>query len=223
MIDKLLGGRYRIITTLGSGGFSQTYVAEDTHRPGNPKCAVKHLQPANSNQSFLESARRLFNSEAETLEKLGHHDRIPRLLAYFEENQEFYLVQEFIPGELLTNKLQPGQRWTENQVWEFVSEILEILVFIHAQGFIHRDIKPSNIIQRQQDNKLVLVDFGAVKQNWAQLLSQTSNIEMPATVGIGTPGYMPMEQARGRPRPNSDIYALGAIALQALTGLYPMN
>ncbi|PSB35410.1 serine/threonine-protein kinase [Chlorogloea sp. CCALA 695] len=223
MIDKLLGGRYRIVATLGSGGFSQTYVAEDTHRPGNPQCAVKHLQPANNNQSFLESARRLFKSEAETLEKLGHHDRIPRLLAYFEENQEFYLVQEFIPGELLTNKLQPSQRWTENQVWEFVSEILEILVFIHAQGFIHRDIKPSNIIQRQQDNKLVLVDFGAVKQNWAQLLSQTSNIEMPATVGIGTPGYMPMEQARGRPRPNSDIYALGAIALQALTGLYPMQ
>jgi serine/threonine-protein kinase len=223
MIDKLLGGHYRIVATLGSGGFSQTYIAEDTHRPGNPQCAVKHLQPANNNQSFLESARRLFKSEAETLEKLGHHDRIPRLLAYFEENQEFYLVQEFIPGELLTNKLQPGQRWTENQVWEFITEILEILIFIHAQGFIHRDIKPSNIIQRQQDNKLVLVDFGAVKQNWAQLLNQTSNIEMPATVGIGTPGYMPMEQARGRPRPNSDIYALGAIALQALTGLYPMQ
>ncbi|MBW4665541.1 MAG: protein kinase [Chroococcus sp. CMT-3BRIN-NPC107] len=223
MIDKLLGGRYRIVATLGSGGFSQTYIAEDTHRPGNPRCAVKHLQPANNNQSFLKSARRLFNSEAETLEKLGHHDRIPRLLAYFEENQEFYLVQEFIEGQLLTNKLQPFQRWTENQVWEFVKEILEILVFIHAQGFIHRDIKPSNIIQRQNDNKLVLVDFGAVKQNWTQLLSLTSNVEMPATVGIGTPGYMPMEQARGRPRPSSDIYALGAIAVQALTGLYPMQ
>ncbi len=223
MIDKLLGGRYRIVTTLGSGGFSQTYVAEDTHRPGNPKCAVKHLQPANNNQSFLQSARRLFNFEAETLEKLGYHDRIPRLLAYFEENQEFYLVQEFIEGQLLADKLRPNQRWTENQVWEFIKEILEILVFIHAQGFIHRDVKPSNIIQRQQDNKLVLVDFGAVKQNWTQLLNQTSNIEVPATVGIGTPGYMPMEQARGRPRPNSDIYALGAIAMQALTGLHPMK
>lgn len=223
MIDKLLGGRYRIITTLGSGGFSQTYVAEDTHRPGNPKCAVKHLQPANSNQSFLESARRLFNSEAETLEKLGHHDRIPRLLAYFEENQEFYLVQEYVQGQLLTQKIQPHQHWTEYQAWKFLKEILEILVFIHAQGFIHRDIKPSNIIERQQDNKLVLVDFGAVKQNWTLLLSQTSNVEMPATVGIGTPGYMPMEQARGRPRPSSDIYALGAIAVQALTGLYPIE
>jgi serine/threonine protein kinase, bacterial len=223
MIDRLLGGRYRIVTTLGSGGFSQTYVAEDTHRPGNPKCAVKHLQPANSNQNFLQSARRLFQSEAETLEKLGHHDRIPRLLAYFEENQEFYLVQEFVQGELLTDKLLPNQRWTENQVWEFIQEILEILVFIHGQGFIHRDIKPSNIIQRQEDNKLVLVDFGSVKQNWTQLLSLTANIQTPATVGIGTPGYMPMEQARGRPRPNSDIYALGAIAVQALTGLYPMQ
>ena len=223
MIDRLLGGRYRIITTLGSGGFSQTYVAEDTHRPGNPKCAVKHLQPTNSNQNFLQSARRLFQSEAETLEKLGHHDRIPRLLAYFEENQEFYLVQEFVQGQLLTEKLQPKQYWTENQVWEFIQEILEILVFIHSQGFIHRDIKPSNIIQRQEDNKLVLVDFGSVKQNWTQLLSLTANIELPATVGIGTPGYMPMEQARGRPRPNSDIYALGAIAVQALTGLYPMQ
>ncbi len=223
MIDNFLGGRYRIIATLGSGGFSQTYVAEDTHRPGNPKCAVKHLQPANNNQNFLQSARRLFESEAESLEKLGHHDRIPRLLAYFEENQEFYLVQEFIQGQLLVEKLQPNQRWTENQVWEFIKEILEILVFIHSRGFIHRDIKPNNIIQRQQDNKLVLVDFGSVKQNWTQLLSLTANIEMPATVGIGTPGYMPMEQARGRPRPSSDIYALGAIAVQALTGLYPMQ
>ncbi|WP_009631052.1 serine/threonine-protein kinase [Synechocystis sp. PCC 7509] len=223
IINTLLGGRYCVVKTLGSGGFSKTYVAQDTHRPGNPQCVVKHLQPANTNKSFLESARRLFNCEAETLEKLGHHDRIPRLLAYFEENQEFYLVQEFIQGQLLVDKLQPNQRWTENQVWEFIREILEILVFIHDQGFIHRDIKPNNIIQRHQDNKLVLVDFGAVKQNWAQLLSQTSNIEMPATVGIGTPGYMPMEQARGRPRPNSDIYALGAIAVQALTGLYPMQ
>lgn len=223
MIDRLLGGRYRIVTTLGSGGFSQTYVAEDTHRPGNPKCAVKHLQPVNSNQNFLQSARRLFQSEAETLEKLGHHDRIPRLLAYFEENHEFYLVQEFVQGQLLTDKLQPNQHWTENQVWEFIQEILQILVFIHSQGFIHRDIKPSNIIQRQEDNKLVLVDFGSVKQNWTQLLSMTANIEAPATVGIGTPGYMPIEQGRGRPRPNSDIYALGAIAVQALTGLYPMQ
>lgn len=228
MIDRLLGGRYQVIEILGIGGFSQTYVAEDTHRPGNPKCVVKHLQPATSNYTFLQNARRLFRAEAETLEKLGDHEQIPRLLAYFEENQEFYLVQDFIPGHPLSDRLQPAQRWSESQVYLFLQEILEILVFVHNHGFIHRDIKPSNIIQRQQDNKLVLVDFGSVKQPWTQIgllpdQTNTTELEVPATVGIGTPGYMAIEQARGRPRPNSDLYALGTIAIQALTGLHPVQ
>ncbi len=226
MIDRLLGGRYQVIEILGIGGFSQTYVAEDTHRPGKPKCVVKHLQPATSNYTFLQNARRLFKAEAETLEKLGHHEQIPRLLAYFEENQEFYLVQDFVPGHPLSDKLQPNQRWSESQVCLFLQEILGILVFVHEHGFIHRDIKPSNIIQRQQDNKLVLVDFGSVKQPWTQIGSaeqNTAGLDVPATVGIGTPGYMAIEQARGRPRPNSDLYALGTIAIQALTGLHPVQ
>jgi len=226
MIDRLLGGRYQVIEILGIGGFSQTYVAEDTHRPGKPKCVVKHLQPATSNYKFLQNARRLFQAEAETLEKLGHHEQIPRLLAYFEENQEFYLVQDFVPGHPLSDKLQPNQRWSESQVCLFLQEILGILVFVHEQGFIHRDIKPSNIIQRQQDNKLVLVDFGSVKQPWTQIglaEQNTAELDVPATVGIGTPGYMAIEQARGRPRPNSDLYALGTIAIQALTGLHPVQ
>lgn len=226
MIDRLLGGRYQVIEILGIGGFSQTYVAEDTHRPGKPKCVVKHLQPATSNYKFLQNARRLFQAEAETLEKLGHHEQIPRLLAYFEENQEFYLVQDFVPGHPLSDKLQPNQRWNESQVCLFLQEILSILVFVHEHGFIHRDIKPSNIIQRQQDNKLVLVDFGSVKQPWTQIglaEQNTAELDVPATVGIGTPGYMAIEQARGRPRPNSDLYALGTIAIQALTGLHPVQ
>lgn len=226
MIDRLLGGRYQVIEILGIGGFSQTYVAEDTHRPGKPKCVVKHLQPATSNYTFLQNARRLFQAEAETLEKLGHHEQIPRLLAYFEENQEFYLVQDFVPGHPLSDKLQPNQRWSESQVYLFLQEILGILVFVHEQGFIHRDIKPSNIIQHQQDNKLVLVDFGSVKQPWTQIglaEQNTAGLDVPATVGIGTPGYMAIEQARGRPRPNSDLYALGTIAIQALTGLHPVQ
>nr|WP_250124022.1 hypothetical protein [Chroococcidiopsis sp. CCMEE 29] len=69
-----------------NGGFSQTYVAEDIPRPGSPKCVVKHLKPASSDANFLQKARRLFQSEAETLEKLVNNDHIPRLLAYFEEN-----------------------------------------------------------------------------------------------------------------------------------------
>ena len=219
MIGTLLDQRYQVIQILGQGGFGHTYIAEDTRRPGNPTCVVKHLKPATSDPEFLETARRLFNSEAETLEKLGTHDQIPRLLAYFEENKKFYLVQEFIAGHQLTAELPPGQRCSESQVLQLLCEVLSILEFVHGNGVIHRDLKPDNLIRRSSDNKLVLVDFGAVKQ--VQMYSIITQEPIKETVAIGTPGYMPSEQGQGRPRPSSDIYALGMIGIQALTGLSP--
>ncbi|MBD2534040.1 serine/threonine protein kinase [Nostoc flagelliforme FACHB-838] len=218
MIGKLLDHRYQVIRVLAMGGFGQTYIAQDTRRPGNPLCVVKHLKPGTDPRVF-DTAKRLFNSEAETLEKLGNHDQIPRLLAYFDENQEFYLVQEYIEGHTLAEELISGQRWSESQVIQLLQEVLQILEFVHRQGVIHRDIKPDNIIRRASDNKLVLVDFGAVKQLRTQLV--TVGAQPSATVVIGTPGYMPTEQGQGKPRPNSDIYSLGIIAIQALTGLQP--
>ncbi|WP_414549514.1 protein kinase domain-containing protein [Anabaena sp. CCY 0017] len=217
MIGKLLDHRYQVIRVLAQGGFGQTYIAQDTRRPGNPVCVVKHLKPATSDPRVFETAKRLFNSEAETLENLGNHDQIPRLLAYFDENQEFYLVQEFIAGQTLAEELIPGQPWSESQVLQLLQGVLEILVFVHSQGVIHRDIKPDNIIRRACDQKLVLVDFGAVKQ--LRLPMVTVGGQPTATVAIGTPGYMPTEQGQGKPRPNSDIYSLGIIAIQALTGV----
>ncbi|MBC1241404.1 serine/threonine protein kinase [Nostoc sp. 2RC] len=216
MIGKLLDHRYQIIRVLATGGFGQTYIAEDTRRPGNPVCVVKHLKPGTDPRVFA-TAKRLFNSEAETLEKLGNHDQIPRLLAYFDENQEFYLVQEYVEGHTLAEELLPGKRWSESQVIQLLQEVLAILEFVHQQGVIHRDIKPDNIIRRTSDNKFVLVDFGAVKQLRTQMV--TVGGQGSATVVIGTPGYMPTEQGQGKPRPNSDIYSLGIIAIQALTGL----
>jgi serine/threonine protein kinase, bacterial len=218
MIGKLLDHRYQVIRVLAMGGFGQTYIAQDTRRPGNPICVVKHLKPGTDPRVF-DTAKRLFNNEAETLEKLGNHDQIPRLLAYFDENQEFYLVQEYIEGHTLTEELIPGKRWSESQVIQLLQEVLEILEFVHRQGVIHRDIKPDNIIRRASDNKLVLVDFGAVKQLRTQMVAVGG--QASATVVIGTPGYMPTEQGQGKPRPNSDIYSLGIIAIQALTGLSP--
>ena len=217
MIGKLLDHRYQVIRVLATGGFGQTYIAQDTRRPGHPICVVKHLKPANSDSNIFVTAKRLFNSEAETLEKLSNHDQIPRLLAYFDENKEFFLVQEFIDGHTLNEELIPGQPWSETQVMQMLLEILSILEFVHQEGVIHRDIKPDNIIRRAADYKLVLVDFGAVKQLRSPLV--TVGGQQTATVAIGTPGYMPTEQGQGKPRPNSDIYALGIIAIQALTGL----
>ncbi|MBE9256214.1 serine/threonine protein kinase [Dolichospermum sp. LEGE 00246] len=224
MIGKLLDHRYQVIRVLATGGFGQTYIAQDTRRPGNPICVVKHLKPANSDPNIFVTAKRLFNSEAETLEKLSNHDQIPRLLAYFDENKEFFLVQEFIDGHTLNEELIPGQPWSEAQVMQMLLEILSILEFVHQEGVIHRDIKPDNIIRRAADYKLVLVDFGAVKQLRWPCPPQASPLvvvggQQTATVAIGTPGYMPTEQGQGKPRPNSDIYALGIIAIQALTGV----
>lgn len=219
MNEQLLSDRYKIINVLGAGGMGQTYVAEDTQRPGNPKCVVKQLKPASDDPNFLVTARRLFTGEAEMLEKLGHHDQIPRLLAHFERNEEFYVVQEFIDGQPLSAELPLGERWSESQVVALLKDVLGILDFIHAQGVIHRDIKPDNIIRRKQDGKLVLIDFGAVKQ--VRMQQTTAVGQVSITVGIGTPGYMPTEQSSGKPRPSSDIYALGMVSIQALTGLLP--
>ncbi len=216
--DFLLSGRYEISRVLGSGGFGCTYLAKDTQRPGNPTCVVKQLMPARRDARFMEVARRLFDAEAEILLILGKHIQIPDLLAFFEENQEFYLVQEYVKGKTLNQELSSvaGAK-DEAYVIEMLKSVLYVLKFVHEHRVIHRDIKPENIIRNSQDNKLVLIDFGAVKK------MQPANTEKTelATVAIGTRGYAAPEQLVGHPRLSSDIFALGMIAIQALTGIQP--
>lgn len=219
MNGQILSDRYKIIRTLGARGMWQTYVAEDTQRPGNPKCVVKQLKPASTEPNFLVTARRLLVGEAEMHLKLGKNERIPQLLAHFERDGAFYMVQEFIDGQPLSAELPLGQRWSEAQVVALLKDILVILEFIHGKGVIHRDIKPDSIVRRQLDGKFVLIDFGAVKQ--VRMQQATTVGEVSVTAVIGTPGYMPTEQSSGKPRPSSDIYALGMVAIQALTGLLP--
>ncbi len=222
MLGRTLGGRYQVQETLGGGSFGQTYLAADIHRPERPQCVVKHLKPTRRDPDFLPKARSLFEREAVMLEQLGSHDQIPRLLAYFEEQQEFYLVQEFIPGHLLRTELPLGCRWSEDQVVQLLNDILSILAFINEFNVIHRDIKPENIIRRQQDGRLILIDFGAVKQLRKEMSSDPHQaLPVGGTIAIGTPGYMAPEQAQGRPRANSDLYALGMIGIEALIGKNP--
>ena len=219
LANKTLGGRYKITQILGHGGFGETYIAQDIKRPQSPQCVVKQLSPATNNPSHLRLARRLFDREAETLERLGKHEQIPRLLAYFEEDGEFYLVQEYIPGHSLSQELSLGRQLPEARVIDILQELLQILSFVHSEKVIHRDIKPSNIIRRQTDRQLVLIDFGAVKDQYSKLAAEETSNNL--TIGIGTQGYMAPEQAAGKPQHNSDIYAVGMIGIQALTGLPP--
>jgi serine/threonine protein kinase len=180
---------------------------------------VKQLSYSSQDTQSLQIARRLFKKEAEILEKLGQHDKIPTLLAEFEENEEFYLVQQFIDGYPLNQEILPGQPWNEDQVIRLLTEVLEILIFVHGQGVVHRDIKPANLMRRSADDKLVLIDFGAVKE----IGTQTPQGQLAPSVAVGTLQYMPIEQLQGHPQFNSDIYALGMIAIQALTGQAPLQ
>jgi serine/threonine protein kinase len=215
----IVGGRYRVVRQLGVGGFSQTFLAEDTQLPSYPRCVVKQLKPQARNLERWPIAKRLFATEAQVLYQLGHHDQIPRLFAHFEDHQEFYLVQELVEGESLQELFIPEQPWTERRVIVLLRDILQILVFVHEQNVIHRDIKPSNIICRKQDGRVTLIDFGAVKQVSAPLLDAIEGQMM--TISIGTQGYVPTEQLSGSPRFNSDIYAVGIIGIQILTGIRP--
>jgi CHASE2 domain-containing sensor protein len=213
--NYLLDGRYQAESTLGSGGFGVTYLARDTKRPGKPQCVIKQLVPARRDVNFVNLARRLFATEAEILSRLGHHPQIPHLLAYFEDKQEFYLVQEFIDGTPLDRELEGAtEPWSEARVLDFLQQLLPVLGFIHSQYAIHRDLKPGNIIRDRARGKLVVIDFGAVKEIHPQATTDR-------TIAIGTRGYTPPEQYAGQPNYTSDIYALGTIAIQTLTNMHP--
>jgi eukaryotic-like serine/threonine-protein kinase len=212
MQETTLRGHYRIIQNLGRGGFSETFLAKDIDLPGNPYCVVKLLKPMfMQHPQALETAARLFEREAQVLYRLGNHNQIPRLLAHFEENQEFYLVQEYISGTVLSKELTSGEKWTQNQAIEFLQDVLQILEFVHKENVIHRDIKPANLIRRHLDRKIVLIDFGAVKE----ITNMMENAQ--GVTRIGTRGFMPNEQENGNTQFNSDIFALGMTCIQGLT------
>lgn len=220
-METTLAGHYQIVRHLGGGGFGQTFLAKDIHLPGFPLCVVKQLKPTVDDAAHLITAQRLFNQEAETLYRLGCHDQIPRLLAHFEQDGEFYLVQEYVEGQPLNREIRPGSKLSEAYTIAMLQDILQVLAFVHQQYVIHRDIKPANLIRRNRDCKIVLIDFGAVKEVRSNTLGEIGTTTM--TVAIGSPGYMPTEQQAFKPHFSSDIYAVGMVCLEALTGLKPKN
>jgi serine/threonine protein kinase len=200
-MGETLLSRYQVIRALSRGGFGDTYLARDVALPGQPPCVVKHLKPKDPNLEVFEIAKTLFEREATTLYRLGEHDGIPRLFANFEQEGEFYLVQEYIDGHDLTVELQPDRPWTEAQTVQLLRSLLRTLAVVHRQQVIHRDIKPQNIMRRHRDGQLMLIDFGAVKE--ISQLTVTDQRQTSLTAAIGSPGYMPIEQAAGKPKPGA--------------------
>ncbi|TAE61776.1 MAG: serine/threonine protein kinase [Nostocales cyanobacterium] len=222
MTTKLLNNRYQVIQVLGSGGFGETSLAEDIHLPSRRRFVIKELKPINNDPQTSTLIQQRFEREAAILENLGEtSDQIPKLYAYFPENGKFYLVQEWIQGQTLSSIIEAKGKISEPVVREILISLLSVLDYVHSKGIIHRDIKPDNIILRSQDRKPVLIDFGAVKETIRTVINPSGSPVQ--SIVIGTPGYMPSEQAIGRPVYATDIYSLGLTAIYLLTGKHPQE
>ncbi|MEH2248854.1 serine/threonine-protein kinase [Nostoc sp.] len=220
----MLDGRYVPMKLLGRGGFGAAFLARDRRIPGMRQCVVKQFQPVgNLTSTQLQQAQLMFEREAEVLAQLGNdHEQIPDLFAFFpvivnslqpgQQDQFFYLVQEYINGQNLEEELVQNGKFSEQQVLEVLQEILKVLKFVHDRGIIHRDIKLSNIMRRR-DGKLFLLDFGAVKQVTNAALGSAAS-----STGIYSMGFAPPEQmAGGQVFPSTDLYALAVTLITLLT------
>jgi len=164
----------------------------------------------------VQKAAELFTQEAVRLDELGKHPQIPELLAYFSQDSQQYLVQEFIEGQDLAQELADRGAFNEAQIRSLLNDLLPVLQFVHQHQVIHRDIKPENIIRRRRDSQLVLVDFGASKVATGTALARTGT-------AIGSAGYAAPEQNLGRAVFASDIYGLGVTCINLLTQMHPFD
>lgn len=220
--SSLLSHRYKVLGLLGDGGFGKTFLVEDTQIPSNRRCVVKQLKPIHDNPQIHQIVKDRFQREAAILERLGDgHDQIPQLYAYFSEDEQFYLVEEWVEGDTLAQKVQNEGIQSEATVRSILMQLLPTIAFVHRQQIVHRDIKPDNIILRRRDSQPVLIDFGAVKESMSTIVNSQGN--STNSIVVGTPGYMPAEQLAGRPVFASDIYSLGMTAIYLLTGRIPQQ
>ena len=217
----LLKDRYRTLKPIGQGGFGKTFLAVDEDKPSQPRCVIKQFFPQAQGTNTVQKAAELFTQEAVRLDELGKHPQIPELLAYFSQDSQQYLVQEFIDGKDLAQELADHGAFNEAQIRALLNDLLPVLQFVHQHQVIHRDIKPENIIRRTSLSKgrvgqLVLVDFGASKAATGTALARTGT-------AIGSAGYIAPEQSLGRAVFASDLYSLGVTCIHLLTQRHPFD
>ncbi|MDX1416709.1 MAG: protein kinase [Candidatus Promineifilaceae bacterium] len=210
MIDQI--GRYQIIRLLGKGGMSTVYLAHDPEFNRDVAIKVLPAQLADDPQ-FLTRFRR----EAQTIAALEHPAIVP-VYDIGRHNSRPFLVMRYMPGGSLEDKLAGGAL-SVRQAAVLLDRLAPALDEVHRRGIVHRDLKPGNILFDQNDQPY-LSDFGIVKLGAAQTATLTTE-----GVTIGTPAYMSPEQARGDANvgSSSDIYSLGVIMYQVLSGQLPFK
>ncbi|HBE33900.1 MAG TPA: hypothetical protein DD990_21955, partial [Cyanobacteria bacterium UBA11368] len=211
----LLKERYRAIQFLGDGVFSRSFLAEDMQQRKIP-CVIKQFAPLPQIQGHSEAmakAMQVFEQEAKQLLELAEqYPQIPTLFDYFEQDKYLYVAKYYIEGKNLAQELQAQGAFSEHQVREFLYDVLPVLQVLHKRQIVHRAIKPTNIILKKSDRKFVLIDIGISKQLADTRLTKTN-------LRASTEIYTPIEQMRGgKAYPASDLYSLGVICIQMLTG-----
>lgn len=214
-IGQTVGERYSITRYLGGQLGIETYLADNLRRPYQSPCSIKKIELPSVHGDVKVKLERRFAEELSILERLGYHAQIPQLWDHFEENDEFYLVQEYIPGENLKQKIV-RQDLSIPQIIQILASALSVLSFIHQNRIIHRNIKPSNLIIRDEDRQVVLTDFGILTD-----IKSTPNATLDSSGDVDKNNYCSPEQIAGRPTISSDLYALGMTIVEALTGTKP--
>jgi serine/threonine protein kinase len=211
--NSIIGGRYRVVKSLGGGGMKLVYLAEDL-RLAARRCALAEMVDSFTSPDMQSQAVSAFQREADMLAQLNN-EHIPRIFDRFSEANHHYLVMEYIDGPTLDDELRKnGGKLKPERVIDIALQILDTLDYLHnlAPPVIYRDLKPSNVMITSE-GQAKLIDFGIARH-----FQPLSNATM-----IGTQGYAPPEQYRGKVETRSDLYALGATMHHALSGRDPAS
>ncbi|MDX2229868.1 MAG: protein kinase [Leptolyngbyaceae cyanobacterium bins.349] len=217
----LLDERYQVIEVLSARLWTRTYLAQDLRRPSLTGCVIHHLKSIPIVPNYRQTVRELFRKEAIALEAAGTHAQIPQFLAWFEDEQGFYVVQEFVHGQPLSLEVQPAQRWSAEAILQLLHDVLDPLAWIHRHGSIHGNLKPDNLLRRTEDGQLMLIDLHNMEMLQRTLMAAHGLYVPPAAAAQA--GYHPLEQIQELPCAASDVFALGMIAIQAWTGIQPVD
>ncbi len=208
--------RYRIVQRIGGGGMGVVYLAEDMRLAGR-RCAIKEFSPDQLSLQDRDWATQTFRQEAAILSRLTHRG-LTNIYDYFGEGTTEYLVMELVEGETLEARLERAKdgRLPQAETLELADQLCDVLEYLHQQAppIVFRDLKPGNIMLTPA-GQVKLIDFGI-----ARLFKQGQSRD---TVSLGTPGYAAPEQygGKGQTDPRSDIYSLGVVLHQMLTGYDP--
>jgi serine/threonine-protein kinase len=209
LIDTLLDGRYKVIRKLGTGGMANVYLAEDQEL--GRRVAIKLLDERHAqDEQFVERFRR----EAESAAGLSH----PNVVSIYDRGEAegtYYIAMEYLEGKTLKELLVSRGPTPVRVAIDYARQILSALEFAHRAGIVHRDIKPHNVVVAP-DGRLKVTDFGIARSGSSQM-TEAGSI-------IGTAQYLSPEQAQGKPvHPSSDLYSVGVVLYEMLTGTVPFT